>query len=172
MAIGRARGVWIPGVAKPTKQIRREGQKGDTGSAGPQGAIGATGSAGSVGLSGNTGIQGPQGVQGNTGPAGTNGTNGATGSTGPSSAVLLPNITFGQTAVVAINAGYRTVTASCSGLLAGDRVFVTPTAALPTGYSLADTYCLTNGTLTINVFAPLLVIGANYSITSKVTVCR
>lgn len=155
------------------------GEQGQTGATGPQGPAstvpGPQGVAGERGPQGVAGSVGPQGPIGLTGPQGPQGVAGATGPQGPAPAinvVFLPNATFGETATLQLNAGYRRVTTTVAGCIAGDRVLLTPTAALGAGYSLADAYCLTANNLTINVYAPLLVVGGTYSVTAKVTVFR
>jgi len=158
-----------------------KGDKGDPGKdgvgvAGPKGDTGATGPAGAS-IVGPVGPAGPQGVPGPAGasivgPKGDTGATGPAGQAAPTNVFFLANATFGETATLQINAGFRRVTVALNGCLAGDRVLLTPTAALPAGYSLADAYCLTANNLTINVYAPLIVVGGSYSITAKVTVFR
>lgn len=84
----------------------------------------------------------------------------------------LPQVTISQTATIAIAAGIRKVTVSCSGLQVGDRILLTPTASTPTGYGLHDAVCVTTGQMEVTINGPLLAIGASYSFTCKVTVFR
>lgn len=147
-----------------------KGDKGDTGNVGPQGPIGNQGPTGAQGPIGLTGAQGPAGA---TGPQGAQGIQGVQGPAGTNNVILnLPNVTISQTAGVQLNAGIRQLTVACSGLQVGDRILLTPTAAVPTGYMLGDVVCTTAGQLTVTFTAPLLVIGGSFSITCKVTVFR
>jgi hypothetical protein len=83
-------------------------------------------------------------------------------------AVFLDNITLAQSATLAISAGPRTLTVPCN-CLPGDRMFVTPAAPLPSGYMLGDISCVEAGKAVVTLFAPLLAVGASYSITARVT---
>lgn len=85
--------------------------------------------------------------------------------------VAMPNITVGETAVIAINAGVRNVVVTCAGIIAGERVLVTPTTA-PVGYMIGAAVATANNQITVQVSAPLLVIGAAYSISCTVTTFR
>lgn len=158
------------GLAGPPGPAGSAGAKGDVGATGPQGptgasgAPGATGPKGDQGLQGNNGLQGIQGVQGATGN---------TGATGPNPLVSLGTVTVAQTAAVAIAAGIRTVAITgVTGLLAGDTIILTPTAALPVGYGFHNAVCVVDGTLQVTLFAPLLAIGASYTIQATVKVLR
>lgn len=146
------------------------GLKGAQGDAGATGAKGDTGAAGSPGATGAAGATGPQGAKGDTGAQGQKG---YTGATGPSGATFLTNVTFGQTAAVIIAAGVRSLTVTgVTGLLAGDRILLTPTADLPAGYGLHDAIATSAGTMVIRFTGPVLAVGASFSITAKVTVFR
>lgn len=138
-------------------------QKGETGAKGEQGSSGAAST-----VPGPVGPQGPQGIKGDTGSAGPQG---AIGPQGPSGATMLNDVTLAQTAVIAIALGPRQLTVS-TNCIAGDRLLMTPFTAVPTGYMLGDARCSVNGTMVASLYAPLLAIGASYSITVKVTAFR
>lgn len=87
------------------------------------------------------------------------------------SALSLPNVTVGETAVIAINAGWRNITVPCTGIQIGDRVQVNPLSA-PAGYAIGQGIATATNTIVVQVFAPLLAIGASYSIPCKITVLR
>lgn len=89
--------------------------------------------------------------------------------TGP---VLLGSVSITQTATVAISAGKRQVTVSAPGTLVGDRLLITPTTTLPSGYDITTATCAVAGTIIVTVDAPLLAIGATYSISCKLTAFR
>ena len=162
-------------IAGPTGS---KGDTGATGATGPQGPIGLTGATGVAGPQGATGATGPIGLTGSTGPAGTNGATGATGltgatgatgATGPSGAVLVGTATITQTAAVSINAGIRTVTVTLAGVVAGSNYLLFPAASLPTGYEMQPTAnSPSTNTLEVQVNAPLLAVGASYSMSVRV----
>lgn len=162
--------------------ISAKGDKGDTGARGAKGdtgdagAKGDTGNQGDIGPKGDTGLQGLRGFKGDTGDVGVKGdvgTQGVKGDTGPTSKVPLGTVTLTQTAVVAIGAGTRNVTLTgVAGVLANDDILLFPTAALPAGYSLGGVAAPAAGTLIVSVNAPLLAIGASYSITCRVVALR
>lgn len=89
----------------------------------------------------------------------------------PRSAVFLNDVTLTQTAIIAITLGPRTLTVS-TNCQVGDRMFMTPAAAMPAGYMLGDIVCTANGTAQATLYAPALAIGASYSISVKVTAFR
>ncbi len=134
------------------------GLKGDTGAAGPSGSAGATGAQGPAGSSGATG---PQGPIGNTGAQGAVGPAGAAGSAG---ATLIGTVNVTETAAIAINAGVRKVTVTVSGVTTGNNYLLFPISATPAGYALADVVCTAANTLQVSLTAPLLALGASYSI--------
>jgi len=92
----------------------------------------------------------------------------------PTGATFLSNVTLTQSApLVLLGAGVRKATITgVTGLLAGDRVVLTPTASTPTGYAIGDCVATANGTLEVSFTAPALAIGASFSIPCKVTVFR
>lgn len=162
-----------PGIQGPKGDTGEKGDKGSTGDVGPKGDAGATGSQGPQGLKGDKGDKGDTGAQGTTGSTGASGIPGPQGPAGPNPLITLGNVTIAQTAAVAISAGVRTVTITgVTGLLAGDTVILTPTAALPVGYGFHNAVATANGTLQVTLTAPLLAIGASYSIQAKVQVLR
>lgn len=153
---------------------------GQTGQVGATGTTGATGSTGATGATGQTGTAATVAVGTvTTLAAGSNPTvtNGGTSSAAvlnfglPRSAVYLTDVTLSQTAVVAIALGPRTITVS-TNCQVGDRMFMSPAAAMPAGYMLGDIFCSATGTAQATLYAPLLAIGASYSITVKVTAFR
>ena len=172
------------GPTGATGSVGPAGATGSTGATGPQGPQGVQGVPGSTGAKGDSGATGPKGdtgargAQGDPGAAGVAGAAGATGAqgpagiAGPSGATFLGNVTIAQTAVVALPLGPRTVTASLTGCIAGERILVTPLAALPAGYGILDASCFSAGVLTVNIYGPALIIGGNYSISAKITVFR
>lgn len=117
-------------------------------------------------------------LKGAPGAPGSPGTPGSPGAAGPSALVPLPNITIAQTAAVAIAAGVRTVRiAGITGLLANDLVLLSPQASggnstLPAGYAIHSAVAVANGTLEVSLTAPLLAIGASYSIVCKLAAVR
>lgn len=85
----------------------------------------------------------------------------------------IPNVTVSQTAIVALLGGVRKVTITgITGLLAGDRVVLTPIGSTPVGYALADVYVPSNGTMEVSFTAPALALGGSFSIPCKVTAFR
>jgi hypothetical protein len=87
-------------------------------------------------------------------------------------AVGLADATLSQTATVAVSNGYRTITVAEADCQGSDRVYLTPIAPLPSGYSLTDAWCGTTGQLTAQIYGPALALGASYSIPVRVTVFR
>ena len=99
--------------------------------------------------------------------------NGGGSFTLPTGAIFLANTTVSQTAIVALLGGVRKVTITgVTGVLAGDRVFLTPVGSTPVGYALADVVATAANTLEVNFTAPALALGASFSIPCKVTVFR
>jgi len=91
----------------------------------------------------------------------------------PNGSTFLTNTTVSQTAVIALLGGVRKVTITgVTGVLAGDRVLLTPTGTTPAGYALADVIATANNTLEVNFTAPALDLGQSFSIPCKVTVFR
>lgn len=97
----------------------------------------------------------------------------ARGLTGPSGKVALGTTTITQQAVVALSAGIRTVTLTgVAGVLKDDDILLFPTAALPAGYALHNAVATAAGTLVVTFTAPVLAIGASFSIGCRVVALR
>lgn len=96
---------------------------------------------------------------------------------GPSPLVTIGTVTIAQTAVIAISAGIRTITfTGLAGLLTTDNVLLFPVVTagvgIPDGYAIHNAWCSAAGTLKVALSAPLLAIGASYSIPCRVIVLR
>lgn len=152
--------IGLTGLTGATGNVGLTGAQGPIGSSGP---VGATGPAGIVGA---TGSIGPTGL---TGPAGAQGPIGLTGATGPASTVFVASANITQNATVAISAGIRTVSLPVTGVIAGSYYLIVPTSDMPSGYEMQAIVCATAAnTLNVPVNAPLLAIGASYSIPVRV----
>lgn len=87
---------------------------------------------------------------------------------------LVGSVSLGQTAAIAINAGIREVTVSLTGATVAGRYMAfaktyqlnggASTPGRPSGYAIVDTVCNTAGQITVSINAPLLAIGASYTI--------
>jgi hypothetical protein len=88
------------------------------------------------------------------------------------SKTVLATVTLAQTAVIAINAGIRTVTLACSGAKTTDDLVIQPVGALPAGYAVHNAVCTSAGQVQVTLTAPLLAIGAAYSIPCRVVALR
>lgn len=151
-------------LALEMAQPRRPGDTGPPGPAGPKGDTGSTGATGPQGAKGDTGSTGAQGAKGDIG---------ATGPTGPSAKVALGTLNVTQTATVAINAGVRTISfTAVTGTLTGDDLLLFPTSALPAGYAIHNVRCPSAGTVEVTMTAPLLAIGASFSIPCRLVALR
>lgn len=83
-------------------------------------------------------------------------------------------VTMGETAVIQLTAGIRELSATLAGTVPGERYMAfarsyrlnggASVAGRPPGYTVVDCACNTAGTIRVSVNAPLLVIGAAYSI--------
>jgi hypothetical protein len=96
---------------------------------------------------------------------------------GPSPLVTIGTVTIAQTAVIAISAGIRTITfTGLAGLFTSDNVLLFPVVTagvgIPDGYAIHNAWCSAAGTLKVALSAPLLAIGASYSIPCRVIVLR
>lgn len=96
---------------------------------------------------------------------------------GPSPLVTIGTVTIAQTAVIAIVAGIRTITfTGLTSLLTTDNVLLFPVVTagvgIPDGYAIHNAWCSAAGTLKVALSAPLLAIGASYSIPCRVIVLR
>ena len=141
---------------------------------GPQGIPGPQGAKGDQGIQGPKGDTGSQGATGAQGPIGLTG---ATGSAGPSPLVSLGTATLAETAIIAITAGFRTLTLTgITGLLTTDNVLLFPVVTsgngIPDGYAIHNAWCSANGTLKVRLSVPLIALGQNYSIPCRVIVLR
>lgn len=154
------------------REIMGSGFKGDQGDPGPTGATGATGPVGPVGATGAPGATGPQGPTGSTGATGAAGATGPAGAIGPSAKVVLGSITLAQTAVVAIGAGDRVLTFTVTGAVAGEDLILFPVSAMPSGYFVKSVIATAANTVAVTLNAPLLAIGASYSIPCRVVALR
>lgn len=171
----------ITGPSGPKGEIGPQGPKGDrgetgaTGSIGPAGLVGPQGIQGPQGNKGDTGLTGPKGDKGDigsTGATGSTGSVGPTGATGPNPAIKLGNITVSQSATLAISAGARIVEVDAPGALATDSLVATPVADVPAGYIIHKVWSTTNNKVKVQLTAPLLAIGASYSITMRLVALR
>lgn len=97
---------------------------------------------------------------------------GSQGNQGPTAVVNLGNVVLTQTATVAIALGVRTITVSAPGVVAGETIQLIPIADLPIGYAIHNAVATANNTLRVTLTAPLLAIGASYSITCRVVAFR
>jgi hypothetical protein len=165
------------------------GAPGPTGAAGPAGPIGPAGPAGPAGAKGDAGSSPTLSIgtvttlaAGSSATATLSGTGSApvlnlgipAGPQGPAAAtsvVFLTNVTLAQSALVSIAAGPRQV-AVATNCQMNDRLVMHPVAALPAGYMLGDMVCASAGNALATLYAPLLAIGANYSIAVRVTAFR
>lgn len=162
-----------------------KGDPGDRGPAGEKGERAEQGLKGDLGPRGEKGDKGDKGdpgaastVPGPRGEPGLPGEKGERGATGPAGATLVGQVTIGQTAFIAINAGIREVTAPLTGTVAAERYicFVrsyrlnggASTPGKPAGYAIVDCACNTAGQITVNLNAPLVVVGSSYALTCDI----
>lgn len=106
------------------------------------------------------------------------GADGAAGAAGAAGATLMGTVVIGQTAAVAISLGIREVTAAMAGVVRGGRYIAfcdsyrlnggSSVVGRPTGYTMLDCVCNTDGQITVSVNAPLLAIGASYALTCAI----
>jgi hypothetical protein len=83
---------------------------------------------------------------------------------------LLGTITLAQTAAIAISAGTRRLTVSTPlawNVRAGDDLALFP-VSIPAGYATHDVAVTADNTISVGLTAPLLAIGASYSIQCRV----
>lgn len=146
----------FPNMSAPSS-VPVAGAKGDKGDAGPQGIQGPKGDAG---------------AKGDTGAAGPVGPTGAKGDPGSNAKVSLADVTVGQTAAVALSAGIRSVTVTCAGAKTADDLTIHPVGAPPAGYALHNIVCTAAGQVQVTFTAPLLAIGASFSIPCRVNAWR
>lgn len=89
---------------------------------------------------------------------------------GKNASAILGSITIAQTATVAISAGTRRMVVAIPaswGVVAGDPLIALPTAAV-TGYAVHDVVAVSATSLSIGITAPLLAIGASFSIPCRI----
>lgn len=169
------------GPAGPQGPTGAQGPRGDTGPQGPTGLTGAQGpqgGKGDVGATGPKGDTGPAGSQGAAGPKGDTGAQGATGPqgaqgvagpSGPAGSTLLGTFTLSENALIAIAAGTRrlSVTLPASyGVAVGQNLICIP-QSVPAGYATHDVTVTAANTISVGLTAPLLAIGASYTITCR-----
>jgi hypothetical protein len=84
--------------------------------------------------------------------------------------VTLGSITIAESATLAINAGQRRVsitTPTAWGIKAGQALAAYPLALPSAAYATHDVVATGDNTITVGLTAPLLAIGASYSITAR-----
>ena len=86
--------------------------------------------------------------------------------------VNLGTVTLAESAVVAISAGVRALTYTLTGVIAGEPLIIEPNAALPAGYGIFGAIATANNQVQVTLIAPLLAIGASYSIPCKIIAFR
>lgn len=163
------------GPIGPQGERGPQGDKGDKGDRGYDGIQGPTGAKGDAGAKGDQGERGPVGQTGSTGATGPIGAKGDTGAAGPkgdqgdAGATFVGTITVAQTAVVAISLGPRNIDIPMTGLSTSANYLVIPTSPVPAGYQIQTVATATSTTnLRVTVYAPLLAIGASFSIPCRV----
>ncbi|MDM9556059.1 hypothetical protein QU926_20815 [Pseudomonas asiatica] len=92
--------------------------------------------------------------------------------TGPSSKVSLGTVAVTQVANVALSAGIRSVTLTVQGVLKDDDILLFPTSALPAGYAIHNVVATAANTIVVTFFAPLLALGASFTISCRVVALR
>lgn len=110
--------------------------------------------------------------------AGPKGDPGVKGDTGAPGGTLMGQVVVGQTAAVAIALGIREITATLTGLVAGERYVAfcrsyklngaASVAGRPSGYAIVDCTCNTAGQIIVSLQAPLLAIGQSYALTCDI----
>ena len=90
------------------------------------------------------------------------------GPQGQAGATLAGTITLSQNASIAISAGIRSLTYTLQGAKAGDAMSIVPTGPLPAGYAIHNVVATADNTVQVTLTAPLLAIGASYSIPCRV----
>lgn len=99
--------------------------------------------------------------------------NGTVISTTSKQTLFFPDVTFTETAVVALGVGTRRITfTGLAGILTTDRVFISAAGLPPVGYVLGDAVCTVNGTVVLSFYGPLLALGGTNTFTCRVTVLR
>jgi hypothetical protein len=111
---------------------------------------------------------GKDGAPGKDGSAGSKGDKGDRGDTGASGATLVGTATITETALIALSGGTRKVTVPIAGVVPSGNYLLFPVSATPANYGIIDCVCVTNGQLQVTMTAPLLALGASYSIPVRV----
>ena len=95
---------------------------------------------------------------------------GAPGKDGKNASVIVGSVNVAQTAAIAISAGTRrmllTIPATW-GVIAGEPLVALPSTAI-TGYAIHDVVAVSATSLSIGLTAPLLAIGASFSIPCRI----
>jgi len=89
---------------------------------------------------------------------------------GKNASAILGNVTLAQTATVAISAGTRRIVVTIPaswGVIAGDPLIALPSSAVA-GYAVHDVVAVSATSLSIGMTAPLLAIGASFSIPCRI----
>jgi hypothetical protein len=81
--------------------------------------------------------------------------------------VELGTVTVTYSATLAVGAGARWLEVNAPLALAGDAVFVSPTAAVADGYGVGAAQCLVDGKIRVCVVHPALALLASFSIPMK-----
>lgn len=104
------------------------------------------------------------------GAAGKDGKNGSNGADGKNASAILGSLNIAQTATVAVSAGTRRMVIAIPaswGVIAGDPLIALPSAAIA-GYAVHDVVAVSPTSLSIGITAPLLAIGASFSIPCRI----
>lgn len=92
------------------------------------------------------------------------------GAAGKNASAILGTTTIAQTAVAAISGGTRRIVVTIPanwGVVSGDPLMALPSAAIP-GYAVHDVVALSATSLSIGLTAPVLAIGASFSIPCRI----
>lgn len=145
-----------------------DGRNGVDGKAGTNGADGqsAYDIARSLGYGGTK----TQFIASLVGAAGKDGKDGSTGADGKNASALLGTVNLTQTATIAISAGTRRMVVAIPtawGVVAGDPLIALPSVAIA-GYAVHDVVAVSPISLSIGLTAPLLAIGASFTIPLRI----
>jgi len=83
-------------------------------------------------------------------------------------ATYVGDVTLSYKAFLAVGASNRHVSVACPNVKAGDSLSFRPINGFPDGYNIGAPYCLTDGTITVPVSHPALVLNQQFDITGKV----
>lgn len=92
--------------------------------------------------------------------------------TGPSAKVSLGTVAVTQVANIALSAGIRSVTLTVQGVQKDEDILLFPTAALPAGYAIHNVVATAANTIVVTFSAPLLALGASFTIACRVVALR